>query len=186
MAPNRRELLDALASSESTYVKRLKAICNAYLRPLSESRALSNGEVNAIFRGLSDLREVHTRLSGVIQAASDDDDVGAGVAAVAAELGLAKAALLELYIPYARGAEGATRALRAAAGRAEAGRALDGIASGDERVRGESLERLLDAPLERCHEYATALSALLSASSPGDRGYAALADAADLAASLAR
>lgn len=49
----------------------------------------------------------------------------------------AKAALLELYVPFARGHEAALRMLRTAMARPDVGRTVSGIASSDERVSGK-------------------------------------------------
>lgn len=72
-------------TSESKYVKKLKAILNAYLSPLRDSRVLTSGEVAAIFRCIPDMKEVHNKLNGVIQTGSEDDNVLNGVAVVANE-----------------------------------------------------------------------------------------------------
>jgi hypothetical protein len=72
-------------ASESRYVRRVKALVNAYLVPLQSSQLLSGAETAAIFHGLTDIRDVHAKLNTVIQAASEDDNVGSGVAAVANE-----------------------------------------------------------------------------------------------------
>lgn len=63
---------------------------------------------------------------------------------------------------------------------------MDGIQSGDERVRGETLEELLTVPLQRLGEIRDLLSTLLSQCSPADRGFPALADATELFTGLLR
>lgn len=51
----------------------------------------------------------------------------------------AKAALMELYLPFVRGHEGAMHALRSVMSRGDVARAVDSIASSDERVSRTSL-----------------------------------------------
>lgn len=181
---NRREALDELATSESRYLKKLRAIVNAYMTPLREGRLLTAGEMSTIFRGMSDMRDVHSKLNGVIQTASEDDNVTKGVAIAANEFVLAKPAILELYVPFARAHATALRTLRNAMARPDVSRAITNIASTDERVRGSSLEDLLCLPLDRIGEYKNILSELLSLSQPADRGYAALQDTVDLLSAI--
>ena len=63
---------------------------------------------------------------------------------------------------------------------------MDGIQTGDERVKGETLEELLTIPLQRLTEMRDLLSTLLSQCSPADRGFPALADATELYTGLLR
>lgn len=77
-----------MQTSESRYLKKLRAIVNAYLVQLRDNRLLTAGEITTIFRGLSDMRDVHAKLNGVLQAASEDDNVTKGVAIVANEFTL--------------------------------------------------------------------------------------------------
>ena len=77
-----------LQMSENKYMKKLKAIILAYQTPVKDARILTDGEAGSIFRGLTDMRDVHTRLNSVIQAASDDDGVASGMAVLANEFSL--------------------------------------------------------------------------------------------------
>lgn len=77
-----------MQASEGRYVKRLRALIAAYLQPLHDARVLTAGELGAIFRGVTDMRDVHSKLNGVIQAASEDDSVSNGIDVVANEFGL--------------------------------------------------------------------------------------------------
>jgi hypothetical protein len=147
---------------------------------------LSQGEVAAIFRTLPDMRDVMTKINGVVQVASEDDNVSNGVAQVANEFMVAKSALLEVFLAYARGHDSALRTLRAAQVRPEVSRSIDGIASSDERVRGDTLESLLEGPLALAMSLRGLLSALVGLCSPADRGYAALSDAMELMAAIVR
>lgn len=147
---------------------------------------LSQGEVAAIFRTLPDMRDVMTKINGVVQVASEDDNVSNGVAQVANEFMVAKSALLEVFLAYARGHDSALRTLRAAQVRPEVSRSIDGIASSDERVRGDTLESLLEGPLALAVSLRGLLSALVGLCSPADRGYAALSDAMELMAAIVR
>jgi hypothetical protein len=45
-------------------VKKVRALCNAYMAPLRERRALPSGELAAVFRSLADIRDVHNKLNG--------------------------------------------------------------------------------------------------------------------------
>jgi RhoGEF domain len=125
-------------------------------------------------------------LNGAIQSGSEDDSVTSGVATVANEFMAAKAALLELYIPYARGHDSAVKALRNALTRSDVARTIESISTTDERVRGSSLESLLAVPLERLSEYRDLLSALLSLSTPTERGYSTISETVDMFSALVR
>jgi len=50
LGANKREIIEELASSEGRFVRTLRAVCNAYLTPLRDARALATGEVQSIFR----------------------------------------------------------------------------------------------------------------------------------------
>lgn len=175
-----------IQASEARYVKRVKALLNAYATPLRDNKLITLQESTSIFRCLADIRDVHTRLATVLAGAADtaEDDVASAVKAVAAEFGLARAALLELYVPYARDHAAGLRVLHAALDRPDVARAVEATSTGDERVRGTSLEALLASPLERVASLRDALAALLAQTPPSETGYAALREAAGLFAEL--
>lgn len=156
--------------------------CNGRLR----CRVLSAGELKAIFRTLTDICDVHGKLSSVITTASTDEVPSNGVAIVANELAVAKAALVELYVPYGAGHSNAIRTLQAAMQRSEVSRVVDGIAAADERVRGERLEELLAVPLDHVVELHSLTMSLVSLCTTADRGYSHLVDAADMLGKLVR
>lgn len=74
--------------SENKYAKKLKSIINAYQLAITDARVLTSGEATGIFREMTSMRDVHTRLNSVIQAASDDESVSNGMAVLANEFHL--------------------------------------------------------------------------------------------------
>jgi len=84
LQPRRRRV----QTSEAKYVKKLKATINAFMVPLHDARVLTASELGAVFRGLTDMRDVHSKLNSVIQAAGEDDNVANGIAVVANEFSL--------------------------------------------------------------------------------------------------
>lgn len=66
-------------------MKKLKALAQAYMIPLHEARVLTAGELSSVFRGLVDMVNVHAKLSGILAAAAEEDNVAQGMAIVSDE-----------------------------------------------------------------------------------------------------
>lgn len=179
-ALNKREIIEEIAATEGKFVRTVRATVNAFLIPLRDSHVLSAGEFTTVFRSLEDIKNVHGKLHGVIQTAADDDNVASAVSTIANEFAVAKSALLEIYTPFGKGHESALRALKAALSRAEVSRAIDGISSSDERVKGYQLEDLLSVPLLRLGSLREHISSLVSLLSPADKGFVELTDAVNM------
>ena len=96
------------------------------------------------------------------------------------ELLLAKDALADLYVSYARGQKAALEALRRTCdARPQVARALEAIAAQDERVAGASLAACLEDPLARAAEYAgSLLPAVLAGTPRAEDGYAGVGESA--------
>lgn len=179
-ALNKREIIEEIAATEGKFVRTVRATVNAFFIPLRDSHVLSAGEFTTVFRSLEDIKNVHGKLHGVIQTAADDDNVASAISTIANEFAVAKSALLEIYTPFGKGHESALRALKAALTRAEVSRAIDGISSSDERVKGYQLEDLLSVPLLRLGSLRELLSSLVSLLSPADKGFVELTDAVNM------
>lgn len=179
-ALNKREIIEEIAATEGKFVRTVRATVNAFLIPLRDSHVLSAGEFTTVFRSLEDIKNVHGKLHGVIQTAADDDNVASAISTIANEFAVAKSALLEIYTPFGKGHESALRALKAALSRAEVSRAIDGISSSDERVKGYQLEDLLSVPLLRLGSLRELISSLVSLLSPADKGFVELTDAVNM------
>ena len=176
-----------LQSTERRYTKRLQALCNAYVDPLSMTRIFSAQEVTSVFRNIPMLKNVHQKLSGILAAAVDGQaSVSSSVVAVAEELNTAHAALQEAYLQYARSHGEALLCLRSIKARPEAARNLAYIAAQDHRVEGEDLEELLAMPLVHAQSMAELLSKLLGQLSAADAGYAGLLGAMELWSGVGR
>lgn len=188
-----------LQTSETAYVGRLRATVAAYLTPLEDNHILTEEEVcrgavcvylvcapcfrtpaqaSAIFRNLRVLRDVHSKLNETIQGAAAEPNAAKAVSLLGGELLLAKDALADLYVSYARGQRGALDVLRRTCeSRPQVARALAAIAAQDERAGGLTLEASLEAPLVRASQLAGSLLPAVLASTPrAEDGYAGVGE----------
>lgn len=135
-------------------------------------------QASAIFRNIRVLKDVHAKLNDTIQAAATEPIAAKAVSLLGGELLLAKDALADLYVSYARGQKAALEALRRTCdARPQVARALEAIAAQDERVAGASLAACLEDPLARAAEYAgSLLPAVLAGTPRAEDGYAGVGE----------
>lgn len=167
---NRREILQELAALETTYASNMRTVCNSYLLPLKESKVLTDEEIASIFRSISDIRGVHGKLSTIIQNATTNANLLDSIESIVNEYIVARAALLELYVPYARGHSLGIKTLQRASLRADVSRVFSAVVAADERVKGESIEYFLILPLQHIIKTYDLLNALKGLSA-GDEKY---------------
>ncbi|KAA0162096.1 hypothetical protein FNF28_04842 [Cafeteria roenbergensis] len=176
---SRVEVIDEMAASEARFLRAIRSMIAVFAEPMSRDGVLSAEETGAVFRNIESVRDAHTQLKAVMDAASEADSVGQGIKALHAGLSSMASSLRTTYAHFLGSNSSALRTLDAVSSRPEVRKAL---ATRDERVAGASLRDLLLRPAERLDEVRNLCQDLVLLSGPDDPAAAAAEACRDIAA----